>query len=209
MLEYARLTEDDRLEEAIVRRAKDFYLRDTNCPTHYEPSGSDFLSPCLAQAELMSRILAPTSFGEWLDTFLPPVYAPSFASLVRPVEGGEGYLSDLMEASDEGNGTAPDEEGTGERGDEEDEEGTLQGAKSHLIGLAFHRAAALRIIASTLPDDDSRIEAYRQIADLNAAKGFEAMFEVDYVGTHWLGTFAVYYLTAPGAPSTPAPEAGV
>jgi hypothetical protein len=215
MLEYARLTEDDRLEEAIVRRAKDLYLRDTNCPTHYEPSGSDFLSPCLAQAELMSRILTRTSFGEWLDTFLPPVYAPSFASLVRPVEGGEGYLSDLIEASDEGNGTGPDEERTGEKSSgEEDEEDTLQGAKSHLIGLAFHRAAALRIIASALPDDDSRIEAYRQIADLNAAKGFEAMFDVDYVGTHWLGTFAVYYLTAPGASSTmsgvsAAPGAGV
>jgi hypothetical protein len=198
MLEYARLVEDDRLEEAIIRRAKDFYLNDTNCPTHYEPSGSDFLSPCLAQAELMSHILEPTSFAEWLDVLLPPVNSPSFASLTRPVEGGEGYLSDLMETPSEDADTSTEEE---------DDEGSLKGAKSHLIGLAFHRAAALRIIGNALPGGDPRIGAYRKIADLNAAKGFEAMFDVDYVGTHWLGTYAVYYLTAAG-PSRP-PEVGV
>lgn len=183
MLEYAALTENDKLREAIVRRAKDFYLDDVNCPTSYEPSGSSFLSPCLAQAELMSQILTPDSYAEWLDAFLAPVNSPRFASLTEPIEGGEGYLDDLIDEEEE-------EEESGD-----DEEGKLQGAKSHLIGLSFHRADALKTIAEALPEGDPRKNAYTKVANLNAKRGFDAMFNAGYLGTHWLGTYAVLALT--------------
>jgi hypothetical protein len=34
----------------------------TDCPLGYEPSGHDFLSPCLAEADLMRRVLPPEQF---------------------------------------------------------------------------------------------------------------------------------------------------
>jgi len=181
ILEYAALTENTRLREAVVRRSKDFFLSDVDCPLSYEPTGSAFLSPCLAQAELMSQILTPESFADWLDSFLAPVNTRRFASLVRPIDSGNGYLEDLIDASDE-------------QTEEESEEDDLKGAKSHLIGLSFHRADALYTIANALPEDDARVDAYLSGAELNARRGFDEMFNADYMGTHWLGTYAVLAL---------------
>ena len=41
------------LRDAAAR----FYRADRNCPLGYEPSGQDFLSPCLAEADFMRRVL--------------------------------------------------------------------------------------------------------------------------------------------------------
>ena len=57
----------------MASRARDYYLRDRNCPLAYEPSGEDFLSPCLAEADVMRRVLADAEFAEWLTAFLPRV----------------------------------------------------------------------------------------------------------------------------------------
>ena len=81
------------------------------------------------------------------------------------------------------------------RGDEEQlEETNLLGAKSHLIGLALIRAEALNSIAAALPADDPRVAAYRKLAAFHGRTGFDAMFDADYMGTHWIGTFALRYL---------------
>jgi hypothetical protein len=168
MLDYARSVDDDSLEQAIVSKARDFYLDDVDCPTHYEPSGSDFLSPCLEEARLMSRVLDRAGFVPWLDEFLPPVYSRAFHPLTVAVElGGD---------------------------DEAEEQSSLLAAKSHLIGLAFIRATALIEIADALPDADPRIAPYRKLAAFHGSLGFEAMYDADYLGTHWIGTFAVKYL---------------
>jgi hypothetical protein len=37
----------------------------------YEPSGEDFLSPCLAEADVVRRVLPPAEFARWLGEFLP------------------------------------------------------------------------------------------------------------------------------------------
>ncbi|HYC58156.1 MAG TPA: DUF2891 domain-containing protein [Thermoanaerobaculia bacterium] len=56
----------------LVRdRARAFYANDRDCPLAYEPSGEDFLSPCLAEADLMRRVLPPREFASWLDQFMP------------------------------------------------------------------------------------------------------------------------------------------
>jgi len=68
------------------------------------------------------------------------------------------------------------------------------GRKSHLIGLAFIRADAMNRIAAALPPGDPRIAAYQGLAVLHGAMGFEAMFDADYAGSHWIGTFALKYL---------------
>jgi hypothetical protein len=49
------------------------YLRDRNCPLSYEPSGQDFLSPCLAEADFMRRVLDHAAFARWLKEFLPSI----------------------------------------------------------------------------------------------------------------------------------------
>jgi hypothetical protein len=60
-----------KLAEVIRRRARDFYLADRDAPISYEPSGEDFLSPSLAEADLMRRVLPPEEFNQWLARFLP------------------------------------------------------------------------------------------------------------------------------------------
>ena len=69
-------------------------------------------------------------------------------------------------------------------------------SRSHLIGLAFVRADAMNRIAAALPAGDPRIEAYRKLAALHGSIGFEAIFDADYAGSHWIGTFALKYLLA-------------
>ena len=48
-----------------------FYSSDRACPLDYEPSGQDFLSPCLAEADLMRRFMAKEDYTAWLSQFLP------------------------------------------------------------------------------------------------------------------------------------------
>jgi hypothetical protein len=85
MLDAARVTGMQPLAAAIDSSARRFFAADRDCPTAYEPSGEDFLSPCLAEADLMRRILPPPEFAAWLDRFLPPVDAERFAPLRTPV----------------------------------------------------------------------------------------------------------------------------
>lgn len=65
------------LHAQMLRSLKDaaqrFYLRDRSCPLGYEPSGEDFLSPCLAEADFMRRVLAPPVYATWLTEFLPQI----------------------------------------------------------------------------------------------------------------------------------------
>jgi Protein of unknown function (DUF2891) len=64
---------DAAMRNLIDERSRSYYLADVNCPIAYEPSGEDFLSPCLAEADLMRRVLGPAEFAAWLGRFLPHV----------------------------------------------------------------------------------------------------------------------------------------
>jgi hypothetical protein len=55
----------------VASKIRAFYAKDRNCPIAYEPSGEDFLSPCLAEADAMRRVLPPKEFAAWFDKFLP------------------------------------------------------------------------------------------------------------------------------------------
>lgn len=72
-LDYARATQDLKLEQLLVSKVREFHLKDRNCPINYEPSGQDFLSPCLAEADVMRRVLPPNEFAVWLTAFLPAI----------------------------------------------------------------------------------------------------------------------------------------
>lgn len=71
MIDYARVTGNTEFGRLVEARARDYYLKDTACPLAYEPSGEDFLSPCLAEADVMRRILPPKEFERWFAAFLP------------------------------------------------------------------------------------------------------------------------------------------
>jgi hypothetical protein len=70
------------MEVLVKGKSLEFYLEDEACPISYEPSGQDFLSPCLAEADLMRRILPPPQFAAWLFGFLPGI----------PSDGGADWL---------------------------------------------------------------------------------------------------------------------
>jgi hypothetical protein len=82
VLDWAEAVEDEEMVTLIKGKALQFHLEDLDCPLEYEPSGQDFLSPCIAEADLMRRILPPRQFGSWLDGFLPEI----------PTDGGAGWL---------------------------------------------------------------------------------------------------------------------
>jgi hypothetical protein len=73
VLDWARATGDRNAAALVESRIRDFYATDRDCPIAYEPSGQDFLSPCLAEADLMRRVLAPPQYSDWLRSFLPKI----------------------------------------------------------------------------------------------------------------------------------------
>jgi len=68
-----------------VSKARQFYLGDKDCPLAYEPSGEDFLSPCLGEADLMRRVLPSNEFARWLRSFLPQISPAKNGSWLQPV----------------------------------------------------------------------------------------------------------------------------
>jgi hypothetical protein len=84
MLDYARANGNEKFAELIVSKAKQFYLDDKNCPVAYEPSGEDFLSPCLGEADVMRRVLPSQEFARWLRAFMPQI-SVSGAQWLKPV----------------------------------------------------------------------------------------------------------------------------
>ena len=82
MLDWARTRSEKPLESLLLSRSRDFYLNDRACPLSYEPSGEDFLSPCVAEADLMRRVLPQAEFTRWLRDFLPSL----------PTDGRDGWL---------------------------------------------------------------------------------------------------------------------
>lgn len=85
-LDYAKIVGDQKLAELVVSKAKQFYMTDKNYPAHYEPSGHDFFSSGFNEADLMRRILSPTEFAAWLDSFLPQLSTDDMGSMMEPVE---------------------------------------------------------------------------------------------------------------------------
>jgi hypothetical protein len=85
IFDYAHGNGDQKLAELVVSRAKQYYLSDKNCPLAYEPSGEDFLSPCLGEADLMRRVLPSQEFARWLRIFMPQLLLSGKDKWLQPV----------------------------------------------------------------------------------------------------------------------------
>jgi DUF2891 family protein len=89
---------DQALLEAITAKAYAWFGGDTMYPAAWEPSGHDFLSPALCEAELMARILPEAEFGTWLSVFLPGIAGGEPATLFKPAvvsDSADGQIAHL------------------------------------------------------------------------------------------------------------------
>ena len=78
-LEYANKSSLENLVEVIQHNSTGLYKSDIDCPLNWEPSGYDFLSPCLQEAALMGEVLSDsTAYGTWLRSFLPSLFSEDF-----------------------------------------------------------------------------------------------------------------------------------
>ena len=168
MLDYARSTKNDGFAKLVADSAKRFFIADKNCPLNYEPSGEDFLSPCLAEADVMRRVLSQDDFAKWLKEFLPQIPATNTAA------GAADWLRPVV---------SPD---------------PSDPKLAHLDGLNLSRAWMLEGIASALSPEDRRRQALTAVADEHRRAGLAAVTGAHYEGGHWLGSFAVYLTTRRG-----------
>jgi hypothetical protein len=82
--DWAGIAADTQMRSLLADAAHRFYLQDRDCPLNYEPSGEDFLSPCLAEADFMRRVLGTEEFSRWLSNFLPGISRPSNGGWLHP-----------------------------------------------------------------------------------------------------------------------------
>ncbi len=151
-LDYARVVEDKDFETLLVQQSQRLFVNDVDCSLTYEPSGYDFLSPCLEEARLLSKILPQSDYRTWLKKFLPEIFQAEFALI-------PAVVSDRTD-----------------------------GKLVHLDGLNFSRASCLYEISRTLPE----LSHLPQNADDHFKYSIDNISNDDYMGSHWLGTFAIY-----------------
>jgi hypothetical protein len=155
-IDYARSVGDKAFEAAIIENGKRLFENDNNCDLAYEPSGYDFLSPCLEEAYFMSKVLEQKQYNEWLAKFMPELFSSDFKLAPAIVKD------------------------------------RTDGKLVHLDGLNYSRAACLYGIAKKLPD----VNHLNVIANNHIAFALPNLSaQDDYMGSHWLGTFALYALT--------------
>ena len=154
--EYSEAAGDNELSTLLTTTARRWYAADRDCQA-WEPSGDDFLSPALMEAECMRRLLPPSEFRPWLDDFLPRLPHGEPATLFRPAS--------VSDRSD--------------------------GKIAHLDGLNLSRAWCWSSLAPAVSDPDRARSAARR--HLEASLPYVAG---DYMGEHWLATFALLALTA-------------
>lgn len=170
MIDYARATGDTGFEALLLQRAKDYYARDSDYPSAFEPSGQDFFSPGLNVADLMRRVLKPREFSRWLNRFAPGLRRARLGGWAKPA-----VVSDLADPQ-----------------------------IVHLVGLNLSRASAMRGVVSVLDPRDRRRQHLEAALQAHAAAGLAQVASGSYEGEHWLGSFAVFYLTGAGVGDVPA-----
>ncbi|MGQ0383543.1 MAG: DUF2891 domain-containing protein [Gammaproteobacteria bacterium] len=82
--DWAAVAGDAAMIALIDERSRAYYLADERCPLRYEPSGHDFLSPCLAEADLMRRVLARDDYESWLFRLMPGISRDGSTAWLEP-----------------------------------------------------------------------------------------------------------------------------
>lgn len=95
MLDWARATGDHEFEALLVAKANAFYAKDRDYPVRYEPSGNDFFSAGLNEADLMRRVMEPHDFARWLNDFFPEGELGNLAEPASVSDLEDGHLVHL------------------------------------------------------------------------------------------------------------------
>lgn len=195
-IDWARATDNAHAADTVAEHALRLHAHDTAWSFSFEPSGEDFLSPGLAAADLMRRILDPTDYPSWLDRALPQLRAdaptPPTLAPVQPKNTTDGRLAHLdglslsrawmLEAV--ADALDPVRNGSAHQGS------VCHDPVGHDSGS---RADTPHTPQPTSPDP--RATTLRALADTHLAAGLAALDSPDYNRTHWLATFAAYALT--------------
>src|SRR6266567_2538449 len=94
MLDSARIARNDDFARLLEERIRTYYLADRSCPIDWEPSGEDFFSPCLAEADTVRRVLPRSEFAGWFDAFLPALRLIP-VKVTDPTDGRLAHLDGL------------------------------------------------------------------------------------------------------------------
>lgn len=84
--DWAVAANDREFQNLIKERAMKYYANDVKCPLNYEPDGEAFLSPCLEEAALMTRIMPHDKYQKWLKKFLPQIPTNGKADWLLPAK---------------------------------------------------------------------------------------------------------------------------
>ncbi len=76
--DYAIHAKDIALQESIRTNALRLFTNDIDCPFAWEPSGTDFLSPCMEEIGIMQRVMNGKDFIHWLRDFAPTLFKKKF-----------------------------------------------------------------------------------------------------------------------------------
>jgi hypothetical protein len=160
--DYAQTTGDLAFLGLLRETCERWYGRDADCGAWGEPSGDDFHSSALIEAECMRRLASPERFASWFGGFLPHLADRRPPALFLPAV-----------ATDRSDGKI-----------------------AHLDGLNLSRAWCLRSLAGAMPEQDARAPILRDAAEDHLAASLPHIAG-DYMGEHWLGSFALLALEAP------------
>lgn len=98
MLDWSKTASNQDFNDLLKKNIARLYGRDVNCPLAYEPSGQDFLSPCIAEADLMRRVQSTSEYAKWLSAFMPTIPTNgqgSWLSVATVVDKSDGKLAHL------------------------------------------------------------------------------------------------------------------
>ncbi|MFL5481626.1 MAG: DUF2891 domain-containing protein [Gemmatimonadaceae bacterium] len=157
-LEYADEFSDTGLESLLRMTSSRWFENDADVQA-WEPSGEDFLSPSLMEAECMRRAVGSSEFSNWLDRFFPRLESREPVALFTPA-----IVSDRSD-----------------------------GRIAHLDGLNLSRAWCWRSLSRTWPAGDVRQTIALEAADQHLGASMPHVAG-DYMGEHWLATFALLAL---------------
>src|SRR5690625_7537071 len=93
--DYAVQVDDDKLKDIIEDAAGRLYAADQNCPMGYEPSGHDFLSPCLVEADFMRGEMDRNEFAAWLVEFLHAIGSEAWLKVGTVYDRSIGKLTHI------------------------------------------------------------------------------------------------------------------
>jgi len=163
-IDYTR-NQDEDFENLIKHNSSLFYLTDKDCPIGYEPSGYDFLSPCLQEVDIMVKVIDDDlQFNTWIRGFLPQLFDPDY--VLEPgqvVDRTDGKLVHLD-------------------------------GVNFSRAWCFYNLARRLLTINGLEVDTITASRLIKMGDKHIRTSIDNVVGSDYAGSHWLATFLMHAL---------------